>query len=128
MLRSYKWPYKSPALMPEAIGLVVSNGSSTSNSSICNDELKASSQMSTSTDSSISSAQHRLNQIENDNRKKLMESTLMAIDRDFPRMTTVDRVMNWKIAKDLDEVEEFSSNASEKLVWFMSHATVSNDV
>lgn len=72
--------------------------------------------MSTSTDTSVSSAQRRLNLIENEKRKKLMEAALMAIDRDFPCMTTVDRVMNWKIADDLDEVEEFSSCAAEKLV------------
>lgn len=120
MLRSYNGPNTAAASSPDVVGLVFSNtSSSSSKSTICNEELIASSQMSTSTDASVSSAQNRLNQIENEKRKKLMEAALMAIDRDFPCMTTVDRVMNWKIADDLDEVEEFSSSASEKLVWFI---------
>lgn len=114
MLRSYNGPNTAAASRPDVID-VFSSSSSTSTSTICNEELIASSQMSTSTDASVSSAQHRLDQIENEKRKKLMEAALMAIDRDFPCMTTVDRVMNWKIADDLDEVEEFSS-ASDKLV------------
>lgn len=119
MLRSYNGPNTAAASSPDVIDLVFSNDSSTSKSTICNEELIASSQMSTSTDTSVSSTQQQLNKIENEKRKKLMEAALMAIDKNYPCMTTVDRVMNWKIADDLDEVEEFSSSASDKLVWFI---------
>lgn len=51
-----------------------------------------------------------------DRQRHLVRSAIETFERNVPCMTTLERVMSWRVSAELDEVEEFSSGPTEKLV------------
>lgn len=55
-------------------------------------------------------------QVKSDRQRHLVRSAIEAFERNNPCMTTVDRVMSWRVAEELDEVEEFCSESTGEMV------------
>lgn len=51
-----------------------------------------------------------------DRQKHLVRSAIEQFERNVPCMSTLDRVMAWRVSAELDEVEEFSSDRTEYMV------------